>query len=371
MKTKNLRKENAITLVALIITIIVLLILATVSIALVINSGIISKADESVNRYSDEEVQEMIKTGYSEYQMVKYHGQALSLRQAINNSGLTITDEDITGEGPWTITVGEKSYTLAVDGSVTTSSSGSGSGAGKSVTHISKTASENFVGYYADVDGNGTVDGVIFADLLVGNTKGTQWANAEGTYTIPTKSADSLKEYYISQESHTWAGTTKPVLSPDGAGDDRFYVMAFNNIGGSSTTYTWYNNEEINMSDYATATSGDFGTGRINTATMLTKWNASSYGTKDTDNDLWGQIDVGIGGTNEGWFVPSRAEWSAFVQELGIDLSNYGNIGLDDAYWSSSQCNTTDAWNAKFSYGVMFNSTVYHYAICVRLATTF
>ena len=39
------------------------------------------------------------------------------------------------------------------------------------VTYISKSTEENFVGYYADIDGDGTVDGIIYADLLVGTTK--------------------------------------------------------------------------------------------------------------------------------------------------------------------------------------------------------
>lgn len=42
-----------ITLVALVISIIVLLILATVSISLVINNGILDKAKYAVNKYSD------------------------------------------------------------------------------------------------------------------------------------------------------------------------------------------------------------------------------------------------------------------------------------------------------------------------------
>ena len=38
---------------------------------------------------------------------------------------------------------------------------------------ISKT--EPYVGYYADVNADGTVDGVIYADLAVGNTGDGEW----------------------------------------------------------------------------------------------------------------------------------------------------------------------------------------------------
>ncbi len=47
----KLKNKNGITLVALIITIIVLLILAMVSISLVMNSGIITKSKDSVDKY--------------------------------------------------------------------------------------------------------------------------------------------------------------------------------------------------------------------------------------------------------------------------------------------------------------------------------
>ena len=72
MKTKNLRKENAITLVALIITIIVLLILAMVSIRLVMNGGIIDRAERGTKAYAEAEIGEQLKLVYAEYQMGQY-----------------------------------------------------------------------------------------------------------------------------------------------------------------------------------------------------------------------------------------------------------------------------------------------------------
>ena len=53
-------QESGITLVALIVSIIVLLILATVSINLVINNGILDKAKTAVDKYSDEQIKEEI-----------------------------------------------------------------------------------------------------------------------------------------------------------------------------------------------------------------------------------------------------------------------------------------------------------------------
>ena len=74
MNTRTLKGAKGITLVALIITIIVLLILAMVSIALVMNSGIIDKSKTAVDKYSQEEIQEQIKLAYSEWQMGQYSG---------------------------------------------------------------------------------------------------------------------------------------------------------------------------------------------------------------------------------------------------------------------------------------------------------
>ena len=98
----TLRKQNAITLVALIITIIVLLILAMVSISLVMNSGIINKSKTAVDKYSQEEIQEQIKLAYSEWEIAKWTenaGDAATfmqgrLRTALNDNSLTVTGSE-------------------------------------------------------------------------------------------------------------------------------------------------------------------------------------------------------------------------------------------------------------------------------------
>ena len=94
------------------------------------------------------------------------------------------------------------------------------------LTNIDQKASETelYVGYYADVDGDGTVDGIIFADLLHGKTG--QWGDSNGTYTIPTIESTKVKSYKISQEDYTDPlGGTSKILTTSGDGNDRFYVM--------------------------------------------------------------------------------------------------------------------------------------------------
>ena len=135
------------------------------------------------------------------------------------------------------------------------------------------------IGYYADVDGNGTVDGVIYADLAF--SKSGQWTNANGAYSYTAKT--NTKDYYISQTNYKGDFGTKDVLTAiDGDGEDRFYVMALKSFNdGNGLEYFWYEDAHGNMSDYATATSIDFGTGRRNTETMVKKWNNSAYGAQN------------------------------------------------------------------------------------------
>ena len=145
---------------------------------------------------------------------------------------------------------------------------------------------ESYVGYYADVDGDGTVDGIIFADLLHGKTG--QWGNSNGTYTIPTIESTKVKSYKISQEGYTnKLGGTSRILTPSGDGNDRFYVMAFTNIGRD--TYS------LGYSMSGTTTT--FGSGKTNTQTLI--------GKADFNSSLKEQIQPKV---NKGWFIPSKEE---------------------------------------------------------------
>lgn len=69
---KNLKSNKAITLVALVITIIILLILAMVSINLVLNEGIIKRAQNAVNAYNSAQTNELKQLNYIENKVGKY-----------------------------------------------------------------------------------------------------------------------------------------------------------------------------------------------------------------------------------------------------------------------------------------------------------
>lgn len=238
-------------------------------------------------------------------------------------------------------------------------------------------ATESQVGKYADIDSDGTVDGIIFADLAVGGSgvwndydTTAGWANTQGTYVIPTVS--STKAYYVSQKSYSnkLSGTAK-VLTPIGTGKDRFYIMSLSNLSGA---YDWYNAAKGIMNDYATTTSQKFGTGRQNTLNMIEKWNNKAYGEQNSNSkytDIWGEVQEQVA---NGWFVPSRQEWAAFAGQLGITKSNYSSKGLSIWYWSSSQYNSKSAYYINCGYvnnsGYIGNSDTTNGSY-VRLATIF
>ena len=311
------RSNKAITLVALIITIIILLILAGVSLSMVLGeNGLINKAQSSVNKYQDSSENEQNLLN----QIEEYF--------------------DSKGLGP----------------------------------SISNT--ESYVGKYADVDGDGIVDGVIYADLAVGgsgtwNPSGNSSYNSNGTYTIP-KVTTGLKEYCVSQKSYTNAinGEQEVIRAKTTNGTPRFYVMTLTDIDGkqNGTVYYWYYAAYGKMSDYASTTSGDFGKGARNTTNMLAKWNNTppAYGAQNA-KDLWGQIQEKA---NKGWYVPSRAEWAAFGGNLSINKSNYTSRGLSHCYWLSPQYNTGRVWGANLTTGALGDGDVYG-GNSVRLGTTF
>ena len=215
----------------------------------------------------------------------------------VSLSGNTVTIIPKTREGSATITVKSAASANYTEKSVTYNVT-------VQLPHF--TASSG-VGYYADVDGNGTVDGVIFEDFKVGGSG--SWGNRNGTYTIPTVSG--TKEYYISKTNYSGPFGTKDVLSAKGSGNNRFYVMALSDVGND--TYLW------------------------------------SEGKKLESN---------------GWIMPERNEWAAFLGNLKISESNYKSFGLKGEYWSSTKVDEF-AWVVQFTavdnYNGYFCRALYNY----------
>ena len=236
--------------------------------------------------------------------------------------------------------------------------------------------SDSYIGYYADVDGDGIVDGIIYADLAIDGS-GT-WGDSWGTWEYSAVNISDLKEYYISSESYTddYFGTNFIIsLNQNSVGEDRFYVMALEDVDDSY--HYWYYSAYENLENNTGYTTNDFGAGITNTLEMLEAYESDLYGSKYTDGEyteLWGMDIVGSyvsSSENSIWFVPSKSEWAAFGDAFEITSENYNSTyGLKDDYWSSTQCCAKRAYYAHFSDERITSEYVID-SFYVRLSTTF
>ena len=115
MKSK-LEKQKGITLVALVITIIVLLILAMVSIKIAIDGGLTTKASDATKQHIIASEEEAIQTGYAAYQIELAKGE-----NATNPTDPRIEGAKVTLKGEdWNIifTKTNNEYELKKDGTV-------------------------------------------------------------------------------------------------------------------------------------------------------------------------------------------------------------------------------------------------------------
>ena len=260
---------------------------------------------------------------------------------------------------------------------------------------------DSYVGYYADIDNDGDVDGIIYADMIVGNTKSGRWNENDWSDYNVTKIDDvtSVKDYVVSTKTYTGQTTAGIYKENDGFGEkevlvpatnstgtkDRFYVMTLEDFtNNSKKRFYWYYNAGGKLDRKTESSAIDFGEGKQKTIDMVIDWNnnTTKYGKQITASsgrdyiDLWGAIQdgqyniVSTASDSKKWFIPSKSEWSAFGEELGITQDNYANKGLSDWYWSSSQNLTDSAYCAKFGYGCIGTYDIYD-SYSVRLSTTF
>ena len=239
-------------------------------------------------------------------------------------------------------------------------------------------SNDSKVGYYADVNGDGVIDGMIYADLAVGNTN-TSGNNGKGTglgveYSIPIVTT-GLKSYEIETDLQN-----REYLKAVTSGIDRFYVVALQNF--DSSYHTWYGNAKGKMNDYSSTTSIAFGQGKANTENMIKQaindsdtveygelvstdiwylftgasdnwtsnmkswwlsdgYNAIANHPSGDDGHSWGTL------LEDGWYVPSVEEFAAMKGELG---NNTSSASLTNSVWTSS------AWSNGYASYAAFNS---------------
>ena len=118
-----MKKQEGITLVALVITIIVLLILAMVSIKIVMDGGLITRASKATDTHTIEAEKEAITTGYAAYQM------ALANKENVTQPKIE-GEPKVTSKGEgWSVTFTKTNneYELKKDGTITLTKQGNGS----------------------------------------------------------------------------------------------------------------------------------------------------------------------------------------------------------------------------------------------------
>ena len=106
-----MKKQEGITLVALVITIIVLLILAMVSIKIAIDGGLTTKASDATAQHTIASEKEAITTGYAAYQ-IELAQKGTATLTIEGNPSISTT------EGGWTIGFKVNTYKLYNDGKV-------------------------------------------------------------------------------------------------------------------------------------------------------------------------------------------------------------------------------------------------------------
>ena len=390
MKKLKKNQMSGITLIALVVTIIVLLLLAGISVQMLTGEyGILQRAGEAREITDKNQIVEQARLDILG-EIAGKKGEDPTETKIIEILGTYFKEDTIpedlsdlnqvmkTKSGGYTVKLSEVLDGVAIKQEI-------------KETHIAKSTekTESYVGYYADIDNDGDVDGIIYADMVVGNTKSGRWNNdTEGwsDYNITKiENTTTVKDYVVSTkiyEGQTIAGkyNYKPKEDAEGFGEkevlvpatnstgtkDRFYVMALEDFtNNSKNAFYWYYNAYSKQSlDRPVATTAiDFDEGKQKTIDMINDWNKNTtkYGEQTIASsgknfiDLWGAIQdgqyniVSTASDSKKWFIPSKSEWSAFVEELGITTSNYKNIGLYGWYWSSSQYDARSAYSVGFT----------------------
>ena len=235
---------------------------------------------------------------------------------SVSSSNTSVATVSISGSTVTVKSVGAGSATITVKSAASTNYNEKTATYTVTVKNPTFTA-DSGVGYYADTDGDGTPDGIIFEDFSKADSG--SWCY-KGDYSI--NEVTDLKEYYISEIGYKGPFGTKDVLRAKSEnGNNRFYVMAL----------------------------------------------------EDVDNNTYGYWDA-QNKVNGVWIVPPKNEWAAFATKLGITKSNYTTYKLAANYWSSTRepdwTGSFGAWQIEFSewtIDFLDKKNTYH----VRLATTF
>lgn len=119
-KMTSIKENQGVTLVALILTIIVLLMLAAASITLMIHQGIMQRSQRAAGEYNQANTKEQIALAYQEYRIAEEEDENLDFTTILTNTGLDVVKVETVNEGNYKVTVatkaGQEKYQVGKDG---------------------------------------------------------------------------------------------------------------------------------------------------------------------------------------------------------------------------------------------------------------
>ncbi len=323
-KMKNNGKgkyQRGITLIALVITIIVLLILAAISIAtLTGENGILSKANTAGEQTKDAEEDERVKLAVATA-LSDNLGEGLTtdtLKNAIGNEFGEDKKNNLEGDGPWTFKGERKDYKIETTGKITETAKGS-----QEETGTGKTASELYDGINVPGE-NYNEDAMHIGDYV--NYDAGEWSVGKEAPT--SANPFTFGGYTAGQSRNENAGTGKyegwRIWDVDGdtvtlisAGCPELYYHQ------NGTNYA-YNSEQILTGEKKTGTlatgqpsdprnwNSDYVQGNATSAKAMKKSDLDSWYKKYIDENVWDSDRMGR-------FPENAANKLISVVENGMD----------------------------------------------------
>ncbi len=201
-----MKSQKAITLIALIITIVVLIILAGIAISMTIgNNGIFTKALNSKEQYTQEEIKEKLNLKIADIQIEKQGKANLSDLDGLKLEGYSVSTGNIGRM--ITVTKGDKTYIYWVDSNLNVTEFDGNITIDNNNSSNTNTAIQEFTptikdinGTYFTIEANATSNEstVLAYEFFVNNEyKGLTLANTSNTITVTDLELDTEYEIYV------------------------------------------------------------------------------------------------------------------------------------------------------------------------------
>ena len=370
MKNNGLKNAKAITLIAMVVTIIVLLILVGVSIAVLTGeNGIINRTTEVKKTNEEAEVMENIRLAYNNAQIGKYAGKNESFigtlksdLEKVYGTGENNVKVEDNGNDTYTVTIRGKKYTIDENGNV------------NKVEGFSITSTTLNLQKRVGVDATGTtitatkdgIDGTVHWSISPATGVATLSSDTgDAIQVTPVASADDSAVITATCGSYTKQCTVNVTLVSkvnvtfnfNGGTLNSNSSQTFNEFPGDIITLPvptapdenhtfggWYDNSELTGDPAIAATTETITTPTANT-TYYAKW-IVGYGAIGTQVYLNNNSDITITfGANDTATIPD--DWRVFYEDENNVYLIYGHYYPVAAQRNTDQSTITFAGGSK------------------------